>query len=393
MGRGSGGNRSAARRGAGARVSAAPANVGGDVVADLSPAERIERAAILAHGGRLAATMRAAEARTWPPGMLAELWRWLAWLVAVRGYRGATTGTNYARQLAAFAGWLTSSQPGASWETLTLDELEGYLRALYVGRRGKSHRSTACSALKSFYRWRASRGRGVDCTHGLVAPRVDRRAPRKHSRAELRRIFAALADQPNAIKRARDSALLQLLHATGLRREEVASLRVSDLTIDGRICTATVQGKGARERLVSMEGPVVRALLEWIDLRRKLNPEHDGLFVTFHAARPLSHMREYAVERIVKRYGRAAGVRHRGVHVFRVTFATALYDDGVDLERIRVVMGHESIETTRGYLAISDRNRGARLAPHRQHAALGTAPDGLPRWARHLEGMQGGGDD
>ena len=73
--------------------------------------------------------------------------------------------------------------------------------------------------------------------------------------------------------------------------------------------------------------------------------------------------------------------------MFRVTFATALYDDGTDIERIRIVMGHESIETTRGYLAVSNRQRSVRLAPTRQHAALGTAPAGMPRWARALEGL------
>ena len=91
------------------------------------------------------------------------------------------------------------------------------------------------------------------------------------------------------------------------------------------------------------------------------------------------------VERVVKRYAKLGNVRRWGVHVFRVTFATLLYDDGVDIERIRILMGHESIETTRRYISVSQRNRKDRLKPHRQHAALGTAPDGMPAWAKQLE--------
>ena len=80
--------------------------------------------------------------------------------------------------------------------------------------------------------------------------------------------------------------------------------------------------------------------------------------------------------------------------MFRVTFATQLYDEGVDIERIRIVMGHESIETTRRYLAVSRRMRDVRLQPHRQHEVLGTRPVGFPLWAAHLQDQKktGGGN-
>jgi integrase/recombinase XerD len=63
-----------------------------------------------------------------------------------------------------------------------------------------------------------------------------------------------------------------------------------------------------------------------------------------------------------------------------VTFATQLYDDGHDIERIAQVLGHESIETTRTYLDVSDRHRRVRLSAMRQHELLGTKPLGMPAW-------------
>ncbi len=352
----------------------------------LSASEQAERASVLAQGGRMAATMRAAEERPWPAAMLADVWRWSVWLVMVRGFRGKTTSANYVRGLMSLGAWLVAQSSPVDWECINLDQLEAWLKSLYVAKRhGKSHRSVACSAVKSFYRWRSARGYGRDCSMGLVAPKLDRPVPRRHTAAELRAIFAALSSARNDAMRVRDTALLLLLLTTGIRREEVSRLRLRDIEFDGRIAVLRIFGKGAKEREVSIEGPVIKALLEWIELRRSQSTEHDAVFVTFHACEGFMPIREGGVERIVKRYARRARVARYGVHVFRVTFATQLYDDGVDLERIRIVMGHESIETTRRYLAISNRQRTVRLKPHRQHAALGTAPEGLPRWARELE--------
>ncbi len=358
-----------------------------DAIGALSPAEQAERVAILAQGGRLAAAMRAAEARIWPDGLLADLWRWVVWLVMIRGFRGKTTAVKYVQHLSNLATWLQAQPDGVDWRDVNLDHFEAWLKSLFVVRRhGKSHRSVAVSSVKSFYRWRSGRGLGRECTLGLVAPKLDRRVPRRHTPAELRAVFAQLESQPNAIMRLRDRAMLLLLLSTGTRREEVSRLRLGDIVFDGRIAIVHVLGKGATERDIAIEGPVVRALLEWIDAREKLGVDHAALFVTFHAQQRYGAMNEGGVERVVKRYARRAKVRHYGVHVFRVTFATQLYDDGTDLERIRIVMGHKSIETTRRYLAVSNRQRSVRLKPHRQHAALGTVPDGLPRWAQQIEG-------
>jgi site-specific recombinase XerD len=101
-------------------------------------------------------------------------------------------------------------------------------------------------------------------------------------------------------------------------------------------------------------------------------------------------MEKQAIERTVKRTAKRAGLGSWGVHRFRVTFATQLYDDGTDLERIRILMGHESIETTRRYVVVSDRMNRVRLRSNRQHEVLGTRPEGFPRWAREMEGKRNG---
>ncbi|HSX64295.1 MAG TPA: site-specific integrase, partial [Pseudoxanthomonas sp.] len=91
-------------------------------------------------------------------------------------------------------------------------------------------------------------------------------------------------------------------------------------------------------------------------------------------------------ETLVGHHAKEAKLREWGIHRFRVTFATQLYDDGADIETIRALMGHESIETTRRYLAVSERARRTRLSADRQHRVLGTKPTGTPLWARLATG-------
>ena len=346
-----------------------------------------ERDVILGEGGAFASALRRAEAGAWPsPEMLADLWRWALWLVMVRGYRGATTGARYVSSLARWGGWC--AEHGVDYQVATLDELDAFTRWLYAGLRlSASSRAVTISSLRSFYGWRSSRRGGRHCAHDLRVPKRAQRMPRKYSPAQLRALFGAISKGYTEADRIRDRAVLLLLYATGIRREELVSLRLTDVQIESRrIATVRVHGKGAKERIVAIEGPVVDALGKWLDFRLNTPKLADGveLFCGLHryAGWPLQ---PEGLERIVKRCAERAGVTPWGVHMFRITFATQLYDDGVDLERIRIALGHESIETTRGYIAVANRQRSVRLPSHRQHNALGSLPEDLPGWAKQLE--------
>lgn len=353
---------------------------------ELSPLDLAQRQVILHERGELSRAMRAIDvAAATRPTWLVELWRWVLYLAVTRGYRSSTTVATYARSLGLFVGWVVAG--AMNHETMTLDQFDDWLKSLYIQRRNSSgYRRRHIHALRSFYGWRASRGYGRDCTDGLRGPGKNTRPPRKYTRAQLRALFAATKHGITPLVCQRDEALLLTLLTTGLRREEVATLRVDQLEIGDRIGLVRVEGKGAKERIVPIEGPIVQMLAVWLEARSRLDAiEADTVFVTARRNYFGRAMDKRAVERTVQRLARRAGLPSWGVHRFRVTFATQLYDDGFDLERIRILMGHESIETTRRYVAISDRMNRVRMRSHRQHDVLGTRPAGLPRWASNLE--------
>ncbi len=352
---------------------------------ELGESGMAERALLLEEGGALAAALRRAEGQDWPCAeMLADLWRWALWLVMVRGYRAQTTGQRYTISLARWGGWC--AEHGIDYAVAKTEDLDAYMRWLYADQRlSASSRAVMSVAVRSFYAWRSSRRGGRNCAHEVRVPKRPKRMPKKYTAGQLRKLFAATAAGRNDAERTRDRAILLLLYASGLRREELCTLRLADVTIESsRIATLRIHGKGAKERMVAVEGPVVTALGEWLEIRR--NDARQARTVEFFASVNTGDpLKPEGLERIVKRTAQRAGLTQWGVHMFRVTFATQLYDDGVDIERIRLALGHESIETTRGYIAVANRQRAVRMASHRQHSVLGSLPVDLPAWARKLE--------
>lgn len=359
----------------------------------LPPQELRLRVTLLAEGGPLASAMRAVEARAWRDSTwLSTCWLWVQCLIVVRGFRGSTTVADYVEAAARFMAW--AEEERHDFRRITVRELDDWQKWLYVRRRlSASARRSALMAVRSLYSYLATRGEGRDVTRGYAAPKRVITQAKKYSTAQLRALFAAVKQGANELIVQRDRAMLLLLLAAGLRREEITELRVDQLDLASeRKGQVHVFGKGSKERTVPIEGPVVRELLRWLEARSRIPALcTDAVFVNLSRGGrpglsiPGGALAVKSIEDTVKRTARRAGLGSWGVHRFRVTFATMLYDDGTDIERIRVLMGHESIETTRRYLAVSNRMNKHTLKAHRQHAALGTVPDDLPLWAQDLE--------
>lgn len=352
----------------------------------LGAGEASQRVQVLAAPGSLGAVMRAFETRAWrSPEFPREVWLWVLFLTIVRGYRGETTVADYVAHVARFGEW--AEDAGYDYTALHVAQVDEWQKWLYLRRRnGAPARRQALMSVRSFCKWRATRTGANDPTEGYAAPKRWQRAPRKYSAKELRALFVAAKKNPDARAAMRDTTMLLLLLAAGLRREEIITLRLDQLDIGERTGMVRVFGKGAKERTVPIEGPIVQRLAQWLLVRGEIeNLKTDAVFVNLshgHLGTPASLS---TVERVVSCAARSAGLREWGVHRFRVTYATLMYDDGVDIERIRILMGHESIETTRRYLAVSSRMNRCRLKAHRQHAALGSIPADMPLWAQELE--------
>lgn len=350
----------------------------------------LQRERLLPQHHRFAESMRHVEAADIDPRALAELWLWLVHLHVDRGYRVATTVQEYSRLVGRFLAWCRESD--IDFAAAQVRDFDRWQQWLALERKnGLSYRGSQLSAVKNFYGWRVARGIArKDPTAALERPRVRPKPAKKYTDEQLRALFRTLGEErtPKAI---RDRCVLLLLLATGMRREELKTLTLGQLEVGKRTAVVRIHGKGSKERDVPFEGPAVLALQDWLATRDGLDCQldPDAVFVSVRNGRSGGVGQAMALrsfEAMIANRARAAGLRDWGIHRFRVTFATQLFDDGVDIETIRALMGHESIETTRRYLAVSERARRTRLSANRQHRVLGTRPNDRPLWTRLVTG-------
>lgn len=158
----------------------------------------------------------------------------------------------------------------------------------------------------------------------------------------------------------RDTALLELLYATGVRISEALSLPLPDLDLAAR--TVRVSGKGRKVRVVPFHQRCADALRDYLQVRSSFAPNHDLVFVGRDGG-PLS---DRSARRILERLAKQGSVKAPvHPHQLRHTFATHLLDNGCDLRHIQELLGHASVGTTQIYTHVSvDQLRQVHAAAH-----------------------------
>jgi len=156
--------------------------------------------------------------------------------------------------------------------------------------------------------------------------------------------------------------LLMMLYATGVRRTELARLKVSD--IDSRRMVIHIQGgKGRRDRDVMLSPKLLEALRQyWRGLKRKPTT---WLFPNKrrqkNADAPIDNkVVWYACQQAAKCAGLKKAIHP---HTLRHCFATHLLEAGADLRTIQILLGHHDLKETTIYLHVSQRHLQATRSP------------------------------
>ena len=145
-------------------------------------------------------------------------------------------------------------------------------------------------------------------------------------------------------KNQRAATMLLLLLHTGLRLGELVALQLDDLQVSERKGHLVVRaGKGLKQRVVPLNQPARLALKSWLEVRPAAATRALFIGQRGEAAAPA------AVQRAVARLARAARLDSVTPHMLRHTFAKTLLDEGVSLEKVAVLLGHSSLNTTRIY--------------------------------------------
>ena len=149
----------------------------------------------------------------------------------------------------------------------------------------------------------------------------------------------------------RDTAIMELLYATGIRVSELCGLDLGDLDHERR--TIRVMGKGGKERTVPVGLPAERATARWARDGRPVLLVPDSAAALFVGARGRRLDPRTARRVVHTRLAAVPAVPDTGPHGLRHAAATHLLEGGADLRSVQEILGHASLGTTQIYTHVS----------------------------------------
>lgn len=209
-------------------------------------------------------------------------------------------------------------------------------------------------AVMTFFRWLCKKRHLLhNPASDLDLPKVPRALPKAILSAKEAEVVLMQPDVGTPLG-LRDRALLELFYSTGMRRMEVARLKVGYVDLVERHVFVH-EGKGKKDRLVPLGERAAEWLHKYLHEVRPLlaSFKDDGEVFLTGRGDPFSLQ---SLGHLVKRYVEASGVGKNGAcHMFRHSMATLLLENGADIRFVQAMLGHSDIAATQIYTHVAIR--------------------------------------
>lgn len=259
---------------------------------------------------------------------------------------------NYARDLTRFFEFLLdhlgTETTQADLMALTIRDFRAFLSHRRADGIGSRSLARALSSLRGFFRHMEREGLGAN--HALArlrSPKIPHSIPKPLSEGAALALIDQAADiASDPWVAARNTAIITLLYACGLRVSEALALDRKDTPLGTSL---TILGKGNKERIV----PVLPAAREAVDLYLALSPQStqadSPLFIGVRGSR----LNPREVQKLMVSLRARLGLQSTATpHALRHSFATHLLSAGGDLRSIQELLGHASLSTTQLYTEV-----------------------------------------
>ncbi len=234
--------------------------------------------------------------------------------------------------------------------SITDDEINDYIAYLKQEKSiSNSSINRKLSALKSFYNYLHLKDKiNYNPLKDIKTLKKDANLPHFLSEDEVKKILEAVnRDDEIGI---RNNLIIELLYATGIRVNELVSIKLEDINFYDRLIK--INGKGNKQRIVPYGSYCKKALDKYLnDAYPILNKKNTKYLILNKNGDALStrYIREILNNLVLE-----AGInKHISPHVLRHSIATHLLNRGSDLVSVKELLGHESLNTTGIYTHVT----------------------------------------
>ena len=258
------------------------------------------------------------------------------------------TVVSYQRDLKKFRAYLMEKKIKSLEEVTELD-LENYLRYMEENNLASSTISRSVASIRALYQFLFNEGRIASNPALLLKPpKVEKKMPEILSVEEV----DLLLQQPDQStpKGIRDTAMLELLYATGMRVSELIHLHTGDVNLKFGYVTCHDNGK---ERVIPIGNASRAALARYMQEARGFfvkGQEEEALFTNCSG----KEMSRQGFWKVLKGYADGAGIKKDITpHTLRHSFAVHMLQNGADVKSVQEMLGHSDISTTQIYLGVN----------------------------------------
>ncbi len=261
----------------------------------------------------------------------------------------------YGRDLKGFAEF--ADDKGLDFADVSRADIEAFMVDCDTMGLAQSTRARRLSAIKQLYRFAYEEGwRPDNPAIKIKGPGRSKSLPKILSEDQVEALLTTARNHGRSpLDKLRNTCLMELLYATGMRVSELVTLPASAARGDPHMLL--VKGKGGKERMVPLSPPARDALTAWLEARDAAEDEtraKTGIKPSsflFPSSGKSGHLTRHRFYGLIKEIAVAAGVSPDAVtpHRLRHAFATHLLAHGADLRSIQTLLGHADISTTEIY--------------------------------------------
>lgn len=233
---------------------------------------------------------------------------------------------------------------------IDMNIVNNYMKYLYDRKITKSSISRKLSSIRGLYNYLV-REDIIKENHfnKIQNPKRELYLPKFLKDEELDKIFSVCNSNNPTEKR--DTLIIELLYATGVRVSELVNIKIKDINREEKLIK--VLGKGNKERMVIYNNHTKKALDTYLkDGYNYFNKKSSEYLILNKNGNKLSE--RYIREIINKKVSQASLDIKISPHTLRHTFATDILENGADLMTVKELLGHESLNTTSIYTHITN---------------------------------------